>query len=512
MRSSRSGRAPGELGEIAIVLLATTGLAFWFVIGLPWGPHNESFDWIVRLEQRSLWGALFERFPSVLSMRPLGTGPAWILYRLGGHDVGLVEFVNAALALFAWGWAARGAREIRLFTVFALVAGGIFFAGYIWVFHLHGIFYGPLLLYLAALARAARGPLDLRTLLGVFVGGLLTALIHPYALLLVVAFVAGATLETPLLRSPSGAAVLGVIVSGAAAAYLLLVPGDARGIPVAVLPGFLATYRTLEVNVIGSSIAGAFATWCATRSWRGGGGLFAGAVAAVSAAALYAAGLPVLPLWLAWAAIKCIRRGRWTMAALVVGCALLAIPNPTGSPTYGVFGVFVAVFASALDEPSTDGVLHGLTPKLAVAGIVLLLGTAVAIRVGAQIPVLTRLASPLLAEGERTRQFEVLVDRLMGSHWRDSPARFVRSAKSPAEVDALDRRFRAPTDDHHLATWLDWRRGRSPMTRDTLWFGFGGDAPAGMDTLLLARGRHAGDALVLRRSSPIVADSTTLPR
>jgi len=59
------------------VLLAVSGLLFWFVVGLPWAPHNESFDWIVRLEQRSLWAALFERFPSVLSLRPLGTGPAW---------------------------------------------------------------------------------------------------------------------------------------------------------------------------------------------------------------------------------------------------------------------------------------------------------------------------------------------------------------------------------------------------------------------------------------------------
>ena len=107
MLSSRSGRAPGGAPEFALLALATTGLAFWFVIGLPWGPHNESFDWIVRLEQRSLWGALFEHFPSVLSLRPLGTGPAWVLFRLGRHDVGLVECVNALFAMFAWGWAAK---------------------------------------------------------------------------------------------------------------------------------------------------------------------------------------------------------------------------------------------------------------------------------------------------------------------------------------------------------------------------------------------------------------------
>jgi hypothetical protein len=457
----------------------------------------------VRLEQRSLGGALFERFPSVLGLRPFGTGSAWLLYRLGGRDVGLIEFVNAALTLLAWGWAAAGARELRLFSVFAFVAGGVFFAGYIWVFHLHGIFYGPLLLYLAALLRSARGPLDLRTLLGVFVGALLTAFVHPYALLMMVAFVVGATLETPMLRTRSGAAALIVILSGAVAAYLLVVPGDVRSLSGPIWTGVVATYRTLEVNVIGSGIAAAFAAWCATRCWPDGGGGIAGIATAIVAAVAYAVGLPLLPLWFAWAALKCARRGRWTMAALVAGCALLPIPNPTGSPTYGVFAVFAAAFASALDEPSTDGVLHWLRWRLAVALIGVLLLVAVAIRVGLPVPFVSRLASPLLAEGERTRQFEVLVDRLMASPWRDWPARFVRSAKSPAEQDALDRRFRPPTDDHHLETWLDWKRGREPVTTDTLWIGFGGDAPAGMDTLLVARGRYAGDALVLRRPHAI---------
>src|SRR5262249_22207749 len=180
--AARSGRTSSPLAHLSIVALALSGLAFWFVVGLPWGPHNESFDWVVRLEQRSLWSALFDTFPTVLSLRPLGTGPAWILYRLGHHDVGLLPFANPPLALFPWGWAVRGARERRVLALLSLVAGGVFFAGYIWVFHLHGIFYGPLIVYVAALVRSARGPLDLRTLLGVFVGGALTALAHPYAL------------------------------------------------------------------------------------------------------------------------------------------------------------------------------------------------------------------------------------------------------------------------------------------------------------------------------------------
>ncbi|HEY6194683.1 MAG TPA: hypothetical protein VI504_06520 [Candidatus Eisenbacteria bacterium] len=503
--SARAARAPATSLDALLVMLSVSGLAFWFVVGLPWGPHNESFAWVVGLEQRSFLEALFQKFPSVLSLRPLGTGPAWLLYRLAHHDVAGVQLVNAALALLAWGWAARDARERRLFALLSLAAGGVFFAGYIWVFHLHGIFYGPLLLYVASLARAARGPLDLRTLLGVFVGALVTALAHPYALPLAVAFVLGAMVETPLLRTRAGAAALGVVITGAVAAYLLLVPGSNRGVLEPPLAGFVASFRTLEVNAIGSGIAGLLAAWTASRALPGAAGGIAALFTLVVAGAGIASGLPVLPLWIAWAAAKSVRRGRWTMAALLGATALLPIPNPTGSPTYAIFAVFVAVCATALDETGSDRMLHVLRAPQVAGMLAGLLALALAVRAGVAVPIVSRIARPLLAEGERTRQLEVLGARLMESPWRNDRARFLHPALNPSDADAVDRRFRPPAQDSHLSIWLDWKRGGPPTGADTLVFTFGGESVPGMDTVLAARGRYAGDALVLRRSSAAVA-------
>ncbi|MEQ1833644.1 MAG: hypothetical protein ABL977_11365, partial [Candidatus Eisenbacteria bacterium] len=221
------------------------------------------------------------------------------------------------------------------------------------------------------------------------------------------------------------------------------------------------------------------------------------------------AGLPVLPLWIAWAGLKSVRRGRWALAALLAATALLPVPNPTGSPTYAIFAVFVAVCATAADERDLEGRLSGWGPLPAAGALLALLGLAIALRSGLPVPVLSPIARPLFAEGERTRQFEVVVNQLMRSPWRGAPARFLHPAANPTDVDAIDRRFRPPTDDIHLATWLDWRRGRPATGADTLVLTFGGETAAGMDTVILARGRYAGDALVLRRSSAAVrADST----
>ena len=456
---------------------------------------------MVRLEQRTFWTALFDKFPSVLSLRPLGTGPAWLLYRLGGHDVGLTQFANAGFALFAWGWVVREAPERRALALLALVAGGVFFAGYIWVFHLHGIFYGPLLVYLASLVRAARRPLDLRSLLGGFVGGVLTALAHPYALLLAVAFAVGAVVETPSLRSRAGLAALMVVLTGSLAVYLLLVPSSVHVLAGSPLAGLITSFKTTEVNAMVSAVAALIAAWTASRAWAGRAGLVAALLTLALAGAAAAVGLPVLPLWIAWAAAKAARRGRWTLVALMAMCALLPIANPTGSPTYAIFAIFVATCATALDDTVTEQrlePLRGLAPAVVAAA---LLAVALAVRAGWPVPVASRIARPLLAEGERTRQLEVLAARLMASTWRAEPVCFATATGDPVKVNAVDRRVRPPTENSHLATWLDWKRGGPATGRDTLVLAFGGETRPGMDTLFVAHGRYAGDALVLRRSS-----------
>jgi hypothetical protein len=219
------------------------------------------------------------------------------------------------------------------------------------------------------------------------------------------------------------------------------------------------------------------------------------------AAATLASGLPALPLWLAWATAKSVRHGRFALAALLAACALLPIANPTGSPTYTVFAIFVATAASALDEPRVEAVLGAIPGAAAAAVPLIVLLLALAVRAGWPVPVLSSLARPLLAEGERTRQVEVLAARLMDSKWKAEPVRFATDYTMPVSADAVDRRHRPPTERAHLTTWLDWKRGGPATGRDTLVMAFGGETRPGMDTVFVAHGRYAGDALVLRRSS-----------
>lgn len=491
--------APPRAGA-ALQLLPLAGFLLWFVVGLPWGPHTESFDWMVRLDTMSLPEAVSARLPSVLSLRPLGVGLAWIAYRTGGHDVALAQFVNAALTLLAWWWLGRAVAEKRAFALVALAVGGACFAGYIYVFHLHGVFYAPLLLYLAALVRLARPPIGARALAGALGAGALASLFHPFALALAVAFVAGALAESRALRTARGAGVAAAIVAGAAALYLVLVPPDARGPEGDPLHGWRVSFATTEVNRAVSLVSAALAIVTARGLAAGRARPAAVAFVGLAAAALWMSRWPLLPLWLAVAALAALARGRVALATVVVACLALPAANPTGSPTYAVFAVFLAAALTA-QAAGLEERLGRLGGRLAAAALLLAVALGVALRAGVPVPGASAAARPLVAERERTAQFPVLVREVLASGWRDHPLRFARGFTRPAEGDATDRRFRPPTSDTHLATWLAHLRRGAPAAGETLWVAFGGDPlAAGGEVVASVRGRAAGDALVFRRA------------
>lgn len=497
-----------DRGGWPLALLPLAGLLTWFLTGLPWGPHIETFDWMVRLETMSLGEASFAQLPSVLSLRPLGIGLAWLAYHAGGREVALAQFVNGALTLLAWWWLGRAVRERRAFALAALAVGGACFAGYIYVFHLHGVFYAPLLLYLAALVHVANRPLAPRALLGVLALTAAAALFHPFALVLGAAFAAGALAESRALRTPAGWGAAAAVLAGAAVLYAVLVPPSARGPEGDPLHGWRTTFATTEVNRAVSLVAAALAVFTARGLGAGRARLAAVALVAAAAAALWLLRWPVLPLWLAVAGLASLRSGGWALAAVLGACLVLPAANPTGSPTYAVFGTFLAA-ALAARHAAVEERLGWLRPAVAAAVLVACVALGVALRAGVPVPVASGVARPLVAERERTTQFPVLLREYLASEWGGHPLRFARGFERPAEGDAVDRRFRPPTNDIHLATWLAHLRGGAPAEGETLYVAFGGDPLAAGPAVLAVRGRTAGDALVFRRAS---ADSAGAPR
>src|SRR5262249_24766985 len=157
------GRAMSEAAEafprggVRWCALAIAGLSFWFWVGFPFANHNESYAWIAQLRTMDLHAALTRTLVGVANWRPLGTGTAWILYHAAHGSIAPVELLNYFVAAAAWAWVAWVVADRRVFGIAAFLVGGALFSGYIYLFHLHGIFYSPLLFFVAILLGARLG-------------------------------------------------------------------------------------------------------------------------------------------------------------------------------------------------------------------------------------------------------------------------------------------------------------------------------------------------------------------
>jgi hypothetical protein len=477
-------------------LLAVAGISFWFWIGFAFANHNESYAWIAQFKTMSLHDAVWHTLVGVANWRPLGTAWAWILYHRSHGSIVPVELLNYSLAVAAWAWLAWRTYDRRVFAIAAFLAGGALFPGYIYLFHLHGIFYSPLLVFLALLlgARLGKGTVGLFT---VFVMAVVTALFHPFALPLFAAFLIGIWLER---RVPFGAMALYVAASAALSAALL---HGGRSVPIGpeTWSGLTVSYRMDEIHPAAQAVVILFLVATAATTRFAGRWLYAAALAA-GAIALVVRGQTALPVWLLACAIKLAREGRWSWVLLLALAAIFPIAYPTGSPTYTVPAILIATATLAFHADSFEAKLARLPEVVPSAAALLVVVLVLAVRAEIEVPVVSRLAEPLLAERERTQQLEAVLRWALASDFRQDAIVLYREARSPNEAqNAVERQHRPPTQQAHLDRYLASVRKGSLSGTDSLVVSFGSEAVPRADLVFMLPGRDAGEARVYKRPS-----------
>ncbi|MGA5463068.1 hypothetical protein [Mycobacterium sp. NPDC050041] len=488
--------------RVVYSLLTVTGLSFWFFLGFPYANHNESFAIVAQLREMGFADALTQIAYPVANYRPLGQAVAWLGYRSSG-TITSVQVFNYVVAVAAWLLLLASVRERRAFAVTALLVGGVFFTGYIYLFHLHGVFYSPLLLLVAAMFWADRD-LTRGRLLVVAAGALVAAFFHPYALVVLIAALAGMALERR--GSHAGPRAMMTGVTGAATALLVvLVVSERRTDPRTLgemFDGLLVSYRMVEVNPLISVIALGLAVVTALTVPLGNRLRFGLTAAAVLAGAVcHLAGLPMLLVWIAVCLVKAAVMKKWWIALVLVCAAAFPAPTATGSPTYTVFALMVCCAVLPYGCGRFEERIGNRKPVAAVVVVTAASVLLVVLRFGVDVPVISRLSAPLVAEQQKTFQMEEIVRWLVASGYDDYDLRFVGQRDNPTDsANAVDRVHRPPTNEGDLARYVQALRGPGapqPMPGRHLMVGFGSDVmPAGTRVLVLPSGT-AGDAVVV---------------
>ena len=497
--------------KLTYFILAVAGFSFWFFMVVPFASHRETYWWLAMVHSHDFsyaFGIISSTY------RPLAQGTTWLAFKILDPNIfptsverqALLQGCIYGMFVLAW-WLIYSAAPLRrAFAVVAFIAGGVFFSGYVHLFHIYGIFYIPVMLTLGALLRLyASSKVDRREVWFGLVA-ILLAVWHPFATALFMGFYFGFCLDTFRQRSKwqlIQAAVLLLACTFAIGGLVVLFPRTPMPLHTRLF-GFLVSYRTNEVNLIASAVAFAFAqlvvfTMPISPKLKLAGYLL---VSALSALFLLKS-LPLLLLWICAVLLKLFLMRRWSLFFLALTAALLPFGGGIGTPMYALFAIIVATYVTPLGLSGIETALSFLKIQYVAGAIIVLTLPMLLVRAGIKAPIVTRVASPLLAEREKTYQLENILAWLHNSDYCDDEISFAEDAGDPIEgvESAITRKNRPPSwiGDVRLFWNTNLRcqvAGHHDNKSNMAVVTFGGPSVPDSRPVFKIAGKHTDDAVV----------------
>ncbi len=517
----------GRTQTLSYFILTVLGFSFWFFMAVPFASHRESYWWLAMVHSQPFAQA-FGYISS--TYRPLAQAATWLAFRILDPSIFPTNVLRQALLqgfvygifVLAWWLIYRAAPQRRLFALVALVAGCVFFSGYVHLFHIYGIFYVPVMLTLGALLNFQdSGTFEKREVWFAVVATLLVFW-HPFATALFAGFYFGFYLDTLWQRSTAQhvqAAIILLVGMTAIVVMVVIFPRIATVVGTfprtATMPldtrlfGFLVSYQTNEVNRVASLVA-FLLTQMVIFSMGLSPKVKLAAFLLVSAVSIVflLKSLPLLLVWFCAVLIELLRLRCWSLFFLMITAALLPFGGGIGTPIYVLFAIIVAAYVTPLGWSRAETALSLVSTRYVIGIIVASTIVLLMVRMGFEVSMVTKVASPLLTERERTYQLESILSWLHNSDYCSYEIAFAENAGSPIQSveSAITRRNRPPAalEDVQLfwKTVLQCQKAEHPKNQPrTAIVTFGGPALAASSPVFEVKGRYAGDATVWIRDS-----------
>jgi len=160
---------------------AIQGILFFIIILFPFWHRNESIEWAAILPDAPFFAVLTEQIVS-LSFRPVAQLIAWGSINLFGISPIPVQLLNFFIFLSSLFFFVKYSVNRALTSLVILLLTTLFFSVFYYNFHLHGIFYSPILLLIS-----------LSTIPNInykvfFAFGIVISLLHPLGFLILLSF------------------------------------------------------------------------------------------------------------------------------------------------------------------------------------------------------------------------------------------------------------------------------------------------------------------------------------
>ncbi len=501
--------ATARAQAVTYFVVAILGFSFWFFLAVPFASHRETYWWLAMVQTKP-----FSQAFGIISStyRPIGQAVTWAAFLLVDPRTFPTNIVRQALLqgliygffVLSWWLMYSTSPQRRLFAALACITGAVFFSGYVHLFHIYGLMYVPVMLMLGTLLHFYGNGTFEKHQKWLAVVAVLLVLWHPFATALFIAFYFGFCVEAFRQRNARAniqAAIVLLIGLTAIAAMAVIFARSPMPLHTRIA-GFFVSYRTNEINAIASVVAFLMAQ-VAVLSMALSARLRVVTVllVCVLGALLFWNGVPLLLLWIGTVLTKLFRSRSWSLFFLTLGASLLPFGGGIGTPMYGFFAIILAIYGTALGFTQGDQILAAIDTRLVMGAIAAVVGLILVMRSGISVPIVTRLATPLLAERERTYQLENILSWLHKSRYCEYQLDFAENSASPVESveSAMSREHRPPASPEDVD--LFWTvvlqcRQTGVSNMGTAIVTFGGQRLNAATPVFKIEGKYADEATV----------------